>query len=106
MSTSSPTTFVAHAGESMIEWKYTHGSCRVAYMSVLVATIVESTAPIAGCRHVFGCVAEFPMSSWYAFHVLPAAWSWSPIVFTDFGYTQPCPSAWPYAPVPVDTKSV
>ena len=57
----------------MIEWKYTNGSCRVAYMSVLVGMSVESTSPIFGCRHVFGCVGEFAMSCWYAFHVLPAA---------------------------------
>ena len=66
--------------------------------------IVGSFAPSAGCRHVFGSVAEFAMSSSYAFHVLPAAVSWSPIVFTVFGYTQPLPSACPNAPVPVDTN--
>ena len=64
MSASSPTTSVLHAGASITEWKYTHGSCRVAYMSVLVAKIVGSAAPIGGCRHVFGSVAEFAMSSW------------------------------------------
>ena len=67
---------------------------------------VVSTAPIAGAGTSSAAVAEFAMSSWYAFHVLPAAVSWSPIVFTDVGNTQPCPSAWSYAPVPVDTKSV
>ena len=32
-SASNPTTSFAQIGESMIEWKYTHGSWRVAYMS-------------------------------------------------------------------------
>ena len=59
----SATSLVLQAGVSMIEWKYTNGLWRVAYMSVLVGTIVGSFAPIAGCRQVFGCVAEFPMSS-------------------------------------------
>ena len=43
---SKSTTFCLHAGESMIEWKYTNGSCRVAYMSPGLGTIVVSFAPI------------------------------------------------------------
>jgi hypothetical protein len=31
------------------------------------------------------------MSSWYDFHDLPAPSSWSAMVFTDDGYTQPSP---------------
>ena len=90
----------------MIEWKYTNGSWRVAYMSVLVGMSVGSVAPIARvpARLRFGRRVRDVLL--YAFHVLPAAVSWSAIVFTDFGYTQPWPSACPYAPVPVDTKSV
>src|SRR2546426_8211961 len=105
-SASRPTTFIAQLGSSITEWKYTKGSWRVAYMSPLRAINVGSPAPIAGCRHVFGSPAALPMSSWYAFHVRPWASSWLAIVRTDFGYAQPWPSAWPYAPVPVETNSV
>jgi hypothetical protein len=27
-------------------------------------------------------------------------------VFTDFGYTHPSPSAWPFGPVPVEANSL
>ena len=63
VSASRPTTFVAQIGESMMPWKYTQGSWRVAYMSPFLATSVESMAPSSGWRHVFASVAEFPMSS-------------------------------------------
>src|SRR5690349_18600567 len=90
----------------MIVWKYTNGSWRVAYWSVGRALSVVSGAPIAGCRHVAGSTgALLPMSSLYERHVLPAPVSWSEIVFTFVGYTQPLPSSWPKSPVPVDWKS-
>ena len=37
---------------SMIEWKYTNGSCRVAYWSVAVSSWVLSADPIAGWPQV------------------------------------------------------
>src|SRR6478752_1573984 len=92
----------------MIVWKYTNGSWRVAYWSVGRAPSVVSGAPIAGCRHVAGSAgALLPMSSLYERHVLPTrgSVSWSEIVFTLVGYTQPWPSSWPKSPWPVDVKS-
>jgi hypothetical protein len=60
---------------------------------------------MAGCRHVFGSLGLLPMSSSYVRHVLPAAVSWSEMVFTFDGYTHPLPSSWLLSPVPVETKS-
>src|SRR4051794_21162958 len=92
------TTFVSQIGRSMIEWKYTNGTCLVAYWSSAFAASLWSAWPSGGWRQVFGSVDEEAMSSAYCFQVRPFASSWSPIVGAAVGYTQPCPIATPSGP--------
>ena len=47
----STTCWRHEASSSMIEWKYTNGSCRDAYWSPTLAAWVESAELIAGWRH-------------------------------------------------------
>src|SRR3954468_23897250 len=87
------TTFVSQIGRSIIEWKYTNGTCFVAYWSSLFAVSLRSCWLSGGWRRVFGSVEEEAMSSAYCFHLRLFASSWSPIVGTEEGKTQPCPMA-------------
>src|SRR3954466_13771457 len=89
----------------MIEWKYTNGTCLVAYCSSALAASLWSAVPITGWRQVFGSVDDEAMSSAYCFQLRPAASSWSPIVLMSVGYTQPEPCATPSASVPLFTNS-
>src|SRR5438105_2823870 len=69
------TTLAAQIGESMTEWKYTKGSCRVAYMSLAVAPWVLSAAPIAGWPHVAGkpLLSRLMTKTWWMAGTAPAA---------------------------------
>jgi hypothetical protein len=50
-------------------------------------------------------VVPVPMVPVLPFHVLPAPSSWSAMVLTAGGYTQPIPSAWPSSPIVPGTIS-
>src|SRR5450755_2905936 len=83
----SGTTWLSQAEvSSMIEWKYTKGSWRVAYPSPGTAASVRSGAPTAGWPQTADSrEGMLPMSSMYPFQVRWAWSSWLATVVTVVG---------------------